>query len=158
MRTTAAALTPILVLCAAAAQAAVPLAGRFGHAHTATDDETVWQITQLSDDGYQVYQADEPDASATLLDDSGRAAFWLKMHWDAGTGAGARCLNWGEPMADSLQDLFDPPSTDAPVLRRSVLCHVPSAQRQQIPWLADNRSDWFYYDSLSGVMEITPLP
>lgn len=158
MRLSAAALTLILVASAAAAEAAAPLAGRFGHAYTATDGDAVWKITRHSDGGYRVQQPDKSEASAAVLDNRQRIAFWQKMHWDADTAAGADCLNWGEPMSDSLLDLLDPPPADAPVLRRSVLCHVPGAQRAKITWLADNRSDWFYYDSLTGVMEITPLP
>ncbi|KRG42520.1 hypothetical protein ARC78_09190 [Stenotrophomonas pictorum JCM 9942] len=154
----ATALILLLVTGAAAAGAAAPLAGRFGHAYTATDGETVWTITPHRDGDYRVQQPGKPEAPAAVLDDSQRIAFWQKMDWDTATAAGANCLHWGEPVADSLRDLFDTPPAAAPVLRRSLLCHLPGPQRAQIGWLADNASDWFYYDALSGVMEITPLP
>ena len=90
----------------------------------------------------------------------GRDAFWSRMDWPLESSAEADCLTWGDKPG-SLQDLLadTPPAPSAPGedYGHAVLCHVPPAARARIGWIADNASDWFYYDPLLGVIEARAL-
>lgn len=143
--------------------------GRYGHAMTASSDEVVWTI-DAEGGGWRVSMAGDTPAETTVasahpLGAAGRAAFWRKMLWPEAGSRQARCLSWGEAPA-GLSDLLDalegkPPAIEtAPADRigASVLCRVPADARRDIGWIAGNASDWFYYDSVFGVMEIQRLP
>lgn len=132
----------ILAACVWLAFSATTLAqsklfqGSFGHEYTAKKNEAVWTIDfepksiVLITHGYQ--------SKATLheLTKAEKDAFWKRMMWPASSGTQARCVG-------NAEDLF---------------CYVPMTERQEISWLQENRSDYFYYSQMAGVMEVTRIP
>lgn len=136
-------------------------AGRYGHDATALPDDVVWIVQQAGDRWRVMQVGDGSTSDAHRLQRRGRDAFWARMDWPEGTGTDADCLSWGEKPG-SLQDLLSeaPPAPSAPGedYGHALLCHVPQPSRARIAWLADNTSDWFYYDPVFGVIEVRALP
>lgn len=109
------------------------LSGVYGHAFTGKRNDAVWTVQRSTAGIYQVLQhGDDSRMAGKVLDDAARLRFWQKMDWPQATVSVAQCLQFGDDM----------------------ICHVPQPQRRQIVWLADNRSDYFYYDTMAGVMEV----
>lgn len=155
-----------LLLCllalspAAWAAPPTPFAGEYGHGATHDADETVWVVQAVDTQWRLTRTGDGETVQAHRLGQRGREAFWTRMGWPAESSEDADCLSWGEKPA-SLEDLLaDRPAKDvAPGddYGLGVLCHVPASARSRIDWLADNASDWFYYDAVAGVMEARRL-
>ncbi len=149
----------------ALASGPAPFAGRYGHDATASADDVVWIVQAAGAQWRVVLATDGEIAPAQRLLMRGRAAFWARMGWPTDSSADADCLSWGEKPG-SLDDLLEdlradtPPAPPAPGEDHghAVLCHVPPAARARIDWIADNASDWFYYDPMAGVMEVRRLP
>ena len=135
-------------------------AGNYGHAATASADDVVWQVEEAGHHWRVTLVTTGETHDAHRLQARGRDAFWSRMDWPLDSGAQADCLTWGEKPG-SLQDLLAdaPPAPSAPGedYGHAVLCHVPPAARARIGWIADNASDWFYYDPLLGVIEARAL-
>jgi len=154
-------LTCLLALSPAAwASEPAPFAGDYGHDVTREADEVVWRVQQ-ADTGWRLISTGDGEViDAHRLGPRGREAFWTRMGWPVDSSNDADCLTWGKKPA-SLDDLFAdaPPAPAAPGddYGLGVLCHVPSATRARIDWLAGNASDWFYYDPVAGVMDIRRL-
>lgn len=138
----------------------VSFAGDYGHGATHDANEVVWRV-QDAEAGWRLTSTGDGEVvDARRLGPRGRAAFWTRMGWPVDSSDGADCLTWGEKPA-SLDDLLadTPPTPAAPGddYGLGVLCHVPPTQRARIDWLAGNGSDWFYYDTMAGVMELRRL-
>ena len=151
----------LLALCPlASASGPLSFAGDYGHGATHAADEVVWRV-QDADTGWRLTSTGDGEVvDAHRLGPRGRAAFWARMGWPVDSSDAADCLTWGGKPA-SLDDLLAdaPPAAAAPGddYGEGVLCHVPPAQRARIDWLAGNGSDWFYYDTMAGVMELRRL-
>ncbi|KAF1719293.1 hypothetical protein [Pseudoxanthomonas wuyuanensis] len=148
-----------LALASAAGAQEVDFAGRYGHDYTANADEPVWEV-RSEGEGWSAQSLAEPELHpAYRLTLQGRERFWRKMHWPEGTAAAAECLSWGQPPL-SLEDLLDervPPGPQQDGFGESLLCRLPAQVRRDIDWLSGNEQDWFYYDSVAGVLEVKPL-
>jgi hypothetical protein len=134
--------------------------GTYGHGATALPDDVVWIVQQAGDHWRVVQVADGAASDAHRLQRRGRDAFWARMDWPEGTGAEADCLSWGEKpgsLEDLLSDVPPVPSAPGEDYGHALLCHVPQPSRARIAWLADNTSDWFYYDPVFGVIEVRAL-
>ncbi|UOV09590.1 hypothetical protein MUU77_04645 [Pseudoxanthomonas sp. F37] len=150
----------LLLLCAlpCIARTGEPaaFAGDYGHTATASADDVVWRVEQAGSHWRVILVAADEAHEAHRLQARGRDAFWSRMDWPLDSSAQAECLTWGDKPG-SLQDLLAdaPPAPSAPGedYGHAVLCHVPPAARARIGWIADNASDWFYYDPLLGVIE-----
>ena len=135
-------------------------AGDYGHAATASADDVVWQVEEAGHHWRVTLVTTGETHDAHRLQARGRDAFWSRMDWPLDSGAQADCLTWGDKTVSLQEMLADMPP--APPVRcddygHAVLCHVPPAARARIGWIADNASDWFYYDSLLGVIEARAL-
>jgi hypothetical protein len=64
-----------------------------------------------------------------------KESFWKKMMWDVSLSQDATCV----------------------VGKEFIVCRVPQEVRAKISWIASNKSDYFYYDHMAGVMEIERL-
>lgn len=146
-------------LWACAGPAGERLSGRYGHDYTQSAGDPVWVVSQDADGWHALTPGDGELSDAYRIAPAARAAFWDAMAWPADTAAAADCLSWGERMP-TLSDLLDekpPPSDPQETYGSSVLCHVPSEARAGIDTLADQASDWFYYDPMLGLMQINRL-
>ena len=151
--------------CALAAEADL-LSGRYGHDASEPAYQAVWEVSR-QDQGWLARSLSDGAAStAYRLSPAGRRAFWEKMYWPSQTADTADCVTWGEAarsLQDMLVDLLQEPQADArpktgaDVVGTVVVCHVPAEARKQIGWLQDRREDWFYYDFLTGLMEVRRL-
>jgi hypothetical protein len=162
--------TATLALMLAATQALPAesaLVGRYGHDSTEPAAAPVFQVERVGDGYWLEYLAVGERETAWLLDNDGRAAFWDRMTWPAATAQDAECLSWGEAsptLSDFLEFATDAasPAEPTPALAKTfgagVLCRVAPAARAKISWLSDYRSDYFFYDTMGGVMEVRPLP
>ena len=147
--------------CALAAEPDV-LSGRYGHDASEPAYQAVWEVSRQD----QAWQArnltDDAASTAYRLSPAGRRAFWEKMDWPSQTADTADCVTWGEAAPSLLDMLQEPqadggPKTGADVVGNAVVCYVPAGARKQIGWLQDRREDWFYYDFLTGLMEVRRL-
>ncbi len=108
-----------------------PLLGKFGHDYTRSSQEAVWQIRRDAG-GYQLNTLTHSSkASAQSWSAAQRKAFWEKMMWPVKVSAEAKCVGNAE----------------------EVICYVPVGARKKVDWLRDNKSDYFHYDAMGGVME-----
>ncbi|MDR2876066.1 MAG: hypothetical protein LBV44_09100 [Methylobacillus sp.] len=113
------------------------LVGEFGHEFTKKPGTPVWAITGSNNQYWLDSLGDEePPAPAHEYSESERRKFWGRMLWSEETSAAARCIG-----------------NDA-----ELICYVPPKTRSAIDWLKNRQSDYFYYDTMMGVMEIQKLP
>lgn len=155
-------LLSLVPVCAQAAETEL-LSGRYGHDASEPSYQAVWEVSRQGENWQARNLSEEAASSAYRLSPAGRRAFWEKMDWPAQTADTADCVTWGEA-APSLLDLLQEspddgePKAGADVVGNAVVCHVPAAARKQIGWLQDSNEDWFYYDSVAGVMAVRRLP
>lgn len=108
------------------------LVGKFGHAYTNNRSEPVWSITK-NQKQFTIFQyGDKSKFSAQLASSKQKQEFWSKMFWDSNLSAQATCL----------------------ISQETMICHIDSATRKNIPDLQSNQTDFFYYDPMVGLMEI----
>jgi len=142
------------------ANESLSFAGDYGHGATHDANDVVWRVQDMGDGWRLTSTGDGKVVDAHRLGERGRAAFWSRMAWPVDSSRDAECLTWGRKPA-SLDDLLaDAPPAPAPPgddYGEGVLCHVPSTARARIDWLAGNTSDWFYYDTVAGVMDVRRL-
>ncbi|UXY14559.1 hypothetical protein N8I74_14700 [Chitiniphilus purpureus] len=132
MRSIASRVVAAILIAPVLALADPPL-GVFGHQFTEREGEPVWTIEQESADVFTLFvHGDSLGWRLDRLDSDEIKSFWRKMGWPQGAVHHASCIGDGE----------------------SVFCHMPANARRRIPWLAENKSDYFYYDTMAGVMEI----
>jgi len=117
-----------LPICAYASS----LVGVFGHNYTERKNDPVWTVKQESGHFTLTTHGDGSTSLLKSLSGSEIKIFWKKMLWEQKTSEKAECLG----------------------NRDEIMCFVPMQSRKGIPWLADNKSDYFYYDEMAGVMEI----
>ncbi|SFZ72039.1 hypothetical protein [Chitinimonas taiwanensis] len=122
----------IVALCAVSVHSKELLLGNFGHAFTGKESDIVWSIRAKGSIYEILFHGDNSKATAQQLSDKAVAKLWKKLDWPEITTAGVVCLGVKE-------DFF---------------CYVPQEQRKKISWIADNKSDYFNYSSMGGVMEI----
>ena len=155
-------LLSLVPVCGQAAEADL-LSGRYGHDASEPAYQAVWEVSRQGEIWQARNLSERTAATAYQLSSVGRRAFWEKMDWPSHAADTADCVTWGEA-APSLQELLQEtqadggPKAGADVVGDALVCHVPAEARKQIGWLQDNREDWFYYDSVAGVMEVRRLP
>jgi len=124
-----------VALCATSAHSSELLLGNFGHEFTGKKGETVWSI-RATGSSYELFSlGGNFKTGLQPLSKAAVAALWKELLWPQATTAGVVCLGNDE-------DIF---------------CHVPQNQRKKIDWLAGNKSNYFFYSAMGGVMEIKRL-
>ncbi|WP_156970611.1 hypothetical protein [Andreprevotia chitinilytica] len=108
------------------------LLGTFGHDATENAQTPVWMVTQ-NGRSFNLYRhGDHSNQAVKLLSEADRKGFWEKMWWKSTSYTQAQCIGAGE----------------------LVLCYVPSKARKMERSLKTQKNDYFYYDPMSGVMEV----
>jgi hypothetical protein len=111
------------------------LVGKYGHAYTAQENTPVWAI-QEKKGKFTIYQyGDNSHQSASIATEQQKQSFWDKMFWEPTTSLNAMCI----------------------MNKESIICHFTDEERKQIPDIASYQSNYFYYDTLLGLMEIKML-
>lgn len=111
------------------------LLGNFGHEFTEPAGSVVWTITPR-EKGYELYShGDQSRAMMHRWKPAEIRSFWQKMLWPQDTMEGVECLGNDE----------------------EIYCQVPPVQRARIDWIANSKSDYFFYSEMGGVMEIQRL-
>lgn len=114
------------------------LDGKFTHDYTKLKNDVVWTVTK-SEGKWKVFvhgsKEQFPAQKATQFE---REIFWKSMSWPITHAKDAECL-WiqSQPQA--------------------ALCYLSATKKKQVPSLQTQVSDYFYFDSMGGVMEISPV-
>jgi hypothetical protein len=111
------------------------LVGNFGHEFTRKNGDVVWKI-QPKGNAYELHALGD-NSKATIKPMSRKAinSFWEKMLWPASTTLGVSCL----------------------ANREDIFCYVPRDQQEKIDWISGNKSGFFYYSTMGGIMEINKI-
>ncbi|MFC4931953.1 hypothetical protein [Massilia sp. GCM10023247] len=129
----------IFVLLFAAANVASAnsekLAGQFTHDFTNPANEPVWTVTKSGSRWKVFSHGANKVLRAKEASESERRDFYEQMWWPAEKALGAKCLRI---------------SGDWP----GMMCYIPVSERTGIAGLANNKSDYFYFDSMGGLREI----
>jgi hypothetical protein len=125
----------LYALAGAACAQTDPLVGSFTHDFTRPKNQSVWTVKKTA----AVWQVRVHGSNETLharrASDGEKAAFWEQVWWPAGKANDAQCLR----IEGQLQGL---------------MCYVQSSIRADVSDLSKNKSDYFYFDSMGGLMEI----
>lgn len=106
--------------------------GKFSHDFATLKDDPLWQIN-FKADGFELHRlTDQLTTKLHPLSTDERDQFWQRMMWPLQSNEKAQCIG------NNYQ----------------IICYVPTESRQEIHWLANNKSDYFYYDRMFGVTEI----
>ena len=109
------------------------LVGDFTHGYTDPKNETVWTVENTRD-MWTVYSHGAKETfKAKILSEAERINYWEKMWWPTATAKLADCLTY-----------------DA-----ALICHIPKKAKMKIDWIKKNKSDYFHYDAIGGVIEIS---
>jgi hypothetical protein len=112
-----------------------PLVGSFTHDFTRVKNDPVWTVKKTG----SVWQVRLHGANATVqarpATNAERAAFWEQMWWPADKAKEAQCLRVEEQSP-------------------AMICYVHGSTRAGIDALSKNKSDYFYFDPMGGLMEI----
>jgi ribosomal protein S4E len=109
--------------------------GNYGHKFTEPQGEVVWSIRKEGDSLVFFSHGLNESIVSQIANTEQKESFWKKMWWDASLSKDATCV----------------------VGKEFILCKVPQEVRAKIDWIAPNKSDYFYYDSMAGIMEIERL-
>jgi len=125
-----------LLLCLifpAVVSAQTHLVGDFTHDYTTPKNKPVWTIQNTSDIWTVYNHGGKKTFKAKTLSEAERRKFWEKMWWPTATAAEASCLTYDE----------------------ALICHVPKKAKIKIDDLKNRGSEYFHYDSIGGMMEIS---
>ncbi len=109
--------------------------GDYGHKFTEPQGEVVWSIRKEGDSLVFFSHGLNESAVSQIASKEQKESFWKKMMWDVSLSEDATCV----------------------VGKEFIVCRVPQEVRAKISWIASNKSDYFYYDQMAGVMEIERL-
>ena len=125
----------LYVLAGSASAETNPLLGSFTHDFTRPSNQSVWTVKKVGTAWQvRVHGANET-VRAKRMSDAEKAAFWEQMWWPLEKAKDAQCLR----IEKELQGL---------------MCYVHGNSRVTIDALSKNKSDYFYFDSMGGLMEI----
>ena len=129
--------TAICLLCfifpAAVSAQTASLLGDFTHGYTEPPNESVWTVQNTSDMWTVYSHGGKETSKAKILTEAERKKFWEKMWWPISTATQADCLTYDE----------------------ALICYVPKKAKLKIDWIQKNKSNYFHYDAIGGVMEIS---
>lgn len=129
----------LAIFCMCALSGAVeagtdPFVGSFTHDYTRLKNDPVWTVKK-SGATWQVHvHGANETVRARPVSNTERAAFWEQMWWPVDKAGGAQCLH--------VDGEFP-----------GLMCYVQSSTRVQLDALSKNKSDYFYFDSMGGLME-----
>ncbi len=125
----------IAALACQSVSASEILVGSFGHEFTRKNGDVVWTIRPKGN-AYELHALGD-NSKSTIKPMSSKAIndFWRKMLWPASTTIGVSCL-------ENTEDVF---------------CYVPRDQQEKIDWISGNKSRFFYYSTMAGIMEINKI-
>ena len=125
----------LYVFAGAASASTDPLVGSFTHDFTRVKNDPVWTVKKTG----SAWQVRLHGANATVharpATNAERAAFWEQMWWPADEAKEAQCLRVEEQSP-------------------AMMCYVHGSARAGIDALSKNKSDYFYFDPMGGLMEI----
>lgn len=110
------------------------LVGQFTHDFIEPANEPVWTVTKTGTKWRVVLHGANKTVSAKEMSESERAEFWEQMWWPAEKAANAQCLR----LDGEWQGL---------------MCYAPNPEGAATKEIA-KKSDYFYFDSMGGLMEI----
>jgi len=111
------------------------LVGQFTHDFTLPENQPVWTVKKTGTTWRVLFHGSNETLLAKQVDEAGKAAFWEQMWWPSDKAKGARCLSIGGKW-------------------QGMMCYVHGKARAEVSDLAQNGSDYFYYDPLGGLKEI----
>lgn len=109
--------------------------GDYGHDYTSQKGEVVWSIRKDGNSLVFFSHGLNESTVSQIASKEQKESFWKKMMWDVSLSQDATCV----------------------VGKEFIVCRVPQEVRAKISWIASNKSDYFYYDHMAGVMEIERL-
>jgi hypothetical protein len=112
-----------------------PLAGSFTHNFTRAENQSVWTVKKAGTAWQVRVHGSNETLRARPVSDAERAAFWEQMWWPADKANDAQCLRIEGPL-------------------QGLMCYVQSSTRADVSDLSKNKSDYFYFDQMGGLMEI----
>lgn len=112
-----------------------PLVGRFTHDFTSPKNQSVWTVKRTGNAWQVLVHGSHQTVRARQIGDAERAEFWDQMWWPADKSKDAQCLL----VEAKLQGM---------------ICYVQRSTRSGISDLSSRKSDYFYFDSMGGLMEI----
>jgi hypothetical protein len=125
----------LYALGGAASAASDPLVRSFTHDFTRIKNDAVWTVKKTGSTWQvRVHGANET-VRARPATNAERAAFWEQMWWPADKAKDAQCLRVEEQSP-------------------GLMCYVHGSTRAGISALSKNKSDYFYFDPMGGLMEI----
>jgi len=111
------------------------LVGSFGHEFTRQNGDVVWKIHPKGN-FYELHTlGDNSKSTIKPMNSKALNDFWKKMLWPTSTTIGASCLA-------NAEDVF---------------CYVPKDQQEKIDWISGNKSSFFYYSTMAGIMEVNKI-
>jgi hypothetical protein len=131
-------LLAVFCLCAltgAAYAETDPFVGSFTHDFTRPKNESVWTVKKSGAAWQVLVHGSHETVHARRMSDAERMAFWEQLWWPTEKAKDAQCLR----LEGNLQGL---------------MCYVQSSTRAEVSDLAKNKSDYFYFDQMGGLMEI----
>ncbi|HZX30103.1 MAG TPA: hypothetical protein VFF03_02010 [Rhodocyclaceae bacterium] len=108
------------------------LTGIYSHNYTAKKNEPVWSIKAKNNAFTLTTHGENGQSRLQTLTDSEIREFWEKMGWEEEFAKGVECIG-------NAGDIF---------------CKVPAKTKNGISWLRENKSDYFHFDKIGGLMEI----
>jgi len=112
------------------------LIGQFTHDFTKPANAPVYTVTKSGAKWRVFLHGANKTVSAKEASESERKEFWEQMWWPAEKAIGAHCLRLGGEW-------------------QGLLCYAPGREGTETPVIA-KKSDYFYFDSMGGLMEIRP--
>jgi hypothetical protein len=112
-----------------------PLVGQFTHDFTRPENQPVWTVKKSGTGWRVLFHGANETMVAKQVNNAGKAAFWEQMWWPADKAKDAQCL--------SIEGKW-----------QGMMCYVHRNARAGVSDLAQNGSDYFYYDPLGGLKEI----
>ncbi len=111
------------------------LIGKYGHAYTAQENTPVWAIKEQKGK-FTIFQyGDNSKQFATIATEQQKQSFWKKMLWEPTSSTNATCI----------------------LSKESIFCHFTDDARKQVAYLSSYQTNYFYYDTMLGLMEIKML-
>ena len=124
----------LYVLAGSASAETSPLVGSFTHDFTRPSNQSVWTVKKAGAAWQVRLHGGNQTVRARPATDAERAA-WEKMWWPADKAKSAQCLRVEEQSP-------------------GLMCYVHGSTRAGISDLSKNKSDYFYFDPMGGLMEI----
>ena len=126
-------LTMACLLLASAAHAQTnPLAGTFGHGSTSKLDDPVWTVRVVAGQAQLYAHGSKTMAKGVLMTGQQRKQLWDHLDFASESFQQAECIE-----ADG-----------------EYVCYVPKKSRARDTLLKSQKSDFFHFDKVGGLMEI----